>query len=473
MVRAYLRSFPVRVFFILILFSSAAYACSCAGPRSFGGKNFQPCGVFWGVDAVFIGKVEKVSTESNRLIAHFSVEKAIRGISERTIDVETSPSTASCGYPFKEGETYFAYLRRGKNGKYSEMLCGATVPLAKAEHDLEYLKAVESGEKGGRVFGYVSRIIQASPKDRISKVGLESVRIQLESVKVGGDVPRGAPKYVKRKYETLTDKDGYYIFYGIPDGSYHVTADTPTPLRRIVNSDLYPAFIELAENGRRCGGAGFVTTSLSSLEGKALNFDGSLPPQQYIHLLPIADDGTVNSDSTYASSWINGQTGGYYFDHVAPGRYLVAINPRNCPGPYAPQYGPSYFPGTSDKSAAKVISVKEAERLKLDEYKLPPVLKERTFSGIVRSADGALASGAKVFLSDANVSRCMNLGNQRQVVAGQDGRFSISGFDGYEYRLRAYKDNQPTASKRIFSKTVEIPASQNIANLELILNNPY
>lgn len=472
MVRAYLCSFPIKFCFLLILFSSGVYACTCGGPRTFGGKNFQPCGVFWGHDTVFIGKVEKISIERNRLIAHFSVEKAIRGVSETTIDVETSPSTASCGYPFKEGETYFAYLRRGQDGRYSEMLCGATIPLARAERDLEYLKAVELGEKGGRVFGYVSRKIQASPKDRMSNVGLEGIRIRLESVKVRGDVPKGTPKYVKRKYETLTNTDGYYILYGIPDGSYQITADIPPPLRRIVSSNLYPAYVDLAENGRRCGGASFVTTSLSSLEGKALNFDGSLPPQQYILLLPVGDDGAVNSDSAYASSWINEQTGGYYFDNVAPGRYLLAVNPRNCPGSYAPQYGPSYFPGTSDRSAARLIDVKENERLKLDEYKLPAVLKERTFSGIVRSADGKPAIGAKVFLADSNVNRCMNLGKRQQVVTDQDGRFSITGFESYEYRLRAYKDTQPTASKRIFSKIVEIPASQSIANLELTLIDP-
>lgn len=66
----------------------------------------------------------------------------------------------------------------------------------------------------------------------------------------------------------------------------------------------------------------------------------------------------------------------------------------------------------------------------------------------------------------------MNLGKRQQVVTDQDGRFSITGFESYEYRLRAYKDTQPTASKRIFSKIVEIPASQSIANLELTLIDP-
>lgn len=460
-----------------------AQACTCAGPRTFGGKNFQPCGIFWGAEAVFIGKVDKLATEkvllrgteyTSKVIAHFSVEKPIRGVSEKKFEIETSPSGGKCGYSFVEGETYFVYVNRNKEGKFVEWLCGATVPLKNAAADLEYLRAVEAGETGGRVFGYVSRRIQNTSKEQMSNTGIAGVKVTLKSVKVGGAVPKDWPKYVKRSFETVTNDDGYYIFYRIPDGSYYVNAEIPAPLRSIsTNNSGPPYYVDIYGEKRRCGGANFAATSLALIEGRVLNGDGSPPPQQYILLLPVRDDGAIQTDKATANSWINPQTGYYGFDLVPAGKYVVAVNPKGCPGPYAPQYGPSYLPGVLDKSDATVITVTENRTLKLPEYKLPPVLEERVFSGIVRSADGRPAGGAKVFLFDSNVNRCMNLGSQRETVTDQEGRFKLSGFEGYGYRLRAYIENQPTSSKRLYSKIIEIPVSQSLENIELSLNDPY
>ena len=71
-------------------------------------------------------------------VVRFSVDEAYRGVQGRTVEVFTNPNTASCGYPFKQGQRYFVYAQRDKDGKLREWLCGPTVRLEEATRDLAY-----------------------------------------------------------------------------------------------------------------------------------------------------------------------------------------------------------------------------------------------------------------------------------------------------------------------------------------------
>ena len=440
------RCFLAAIFVVFGVYQSAA--CTCAGPRTFGGKNFQPCGVFWRADVVFIGKVDKISYEKegigekarySKMIAHFSVEKAVRGVNEQTVQVETSPSTASCGYPFKEGEEYFVYLTRGQDGKLAEHLCGATVLLKNAQPDLEYLNAVESGEKGGRVFGNVWRYAQASFKDRVSNAGLAGINVKLSSVEVEDVGKKNKPKYIKRSFETKTNEDGFYMFLGVPEGTYIVEADIPKNFRELRSQgDSFPRFVTIDGDKQRCGGPNFSLTTLGSLEGKVTNQDGSWPPQQYIWLIPLDETGKLDLSSYYAYTWISSRDGTFHFDTVAPGNYLLAVNPKSCPNKnYAPEYGSSFYPGVADYRNARSISISEFERRKVENFRLLPTLKDRVFAGKVVSTNGTPVSGATVFLNNGNVNRCMALGSLDETKTDDSGVFRLKGYEGYEYQLRA------------------------------------
>ncbi len=113
--------------FLITLSAVEADACSCAGPRYI--KNFQPCGIYWSYDVIFIGLAEKVSIERvgtdektgySKKVVQFSVDKAIRGVEGKTVEVETGLDGAICGYPFRQGEREFVYLQRGNDGKLVE-----------------------------------------------------------------------------------------------------------------------------------------------------------------------------------------------------------------------------------------------------------------------------------------------------------------------------------------------------------------
>jgi len=469
---------------VFIVFgASQALACKCSGPRTGAGRNFQPCTVFWNADVVFIGTVEKISLEKagtgdkayySRMVASFSVEKAIRGVNEKTVEVETSPSSAICGYPFMEGERYFVYLKRGTDGKFTAHLCGPTVLLKNAQPDLEYLEAVEAGEKGGRVFGNVSRLVQASFKDRALHTGLGGINVRLNSVEVKDNTKKDKPKYVKRKFETKTGDDGFYLFMEIPEGNYTIEADLSPNLRPLYRPGIEPPFYVRFDSDRiRCGRANFLVTSLAPLEGRVIKQDGSVP-QQYMWLIPIDENGKARLDSYTPFTWIIGKEGRYYFDTVAPGKYLLAVNPKNCHTREAPQYGRTFYPGVTDESDAKAVTVTENVRTKVPDFKLSPPLNERVLSGVVLSTDNNPVSGVRVIMKTGGKTGCTNVDAQKEFVTDASGRFELKGFEGYEYMLRAYLETRAVKSGRLFSDMVEIPAlKEPMANIQLILKNSY
>jgi len=472
------------VFAVAAICASGAFGCTCLGQRTGAGKNFQPCGVFWRADVVFIGTAQKISLGKaseggskiyTRMVVHFSVDKPIRGVSEKTIEVETSPSTASCGYPFREGVRYFLYLRRDQNGRLTEGLCGATVPLDAAQPDLDYLKAVESGEQGGRVFGNVRGYVQASYHVMPSYDGLAGITVRLESVKVENSSDRESPKYVKRKFETRTSEDGFYLFMNIPEGLYTVDVDLPPGLRRVQRSPVeLRHYVQLDAEGRRCGSSDFVATSLSSVEGRVLNRDGSVPQQQGIYVIPIDVDGRPRTTAYPQPVWISPKDGKYRFDTVAPGTYTLAVNPQNCHSREAPQNGRTFYPGVASESETKSFTVRENVPTELGDFRLLPPLREKTISGIVLSADNSPVSGARVLLLNSSKNGCSSGSAQVEAKTDASGAFEIKGFETYEYTLRAYLETRSGQSRYMASDIIEIPASaENNGNIRLMLKNAY
>jgi hypothetical protein len=467
---------------VYLLAFSDARACTCLGPRNFVGKNFQPCSVYWASDVVFTGRVEKITYEKvngragindSRMTAHFSVDKSIRGVEGNSVDVETSSSTASCGYPFKEAERYFVYVRKGADGRLTQHLCDPTVLLKDAEPDLEYLKAVEAGEEGGRVYGNVFRLLQASFRDSPSSISLVGAKIKLTSVNVIDATQKHQPRYIRRSFETTTDRDGYYIFMGIPNGMYKVEATLPRNLRMLARSSgVPPHYVTIDEGGQRCGSANFETTSLASLEGRVINQDGSTPPQQYIWLLPVDESGKVLLDY-YAYTWIT--NGKYHFDTVAPGSYVLAVNPKGCPNKYyGPEYGPSFFPGVGTLVDATQIFVKDAEEKTANPFKLLPPLRERLFTGTVVTPDGMPVPGATVFLNEADANKCMVLSSLDESVTNDLGEFRLKGYEGFQYKLRAYIESKNSSSGRLYSDLIDISAVRdNGDHFQLILSHEY
>ena len=439
---------------ILFIGTQTAGACTCSG-RPQGVKGVPTCGYYWRSEAVFIGLAEKITIESGRMKVSFSVEKSIRGVNEKTVEVFTSANGGTCGYPFKEGERYFVYSRRREDGKLTEDLCGPTVLLKDAEDDLEYVKEIESGKFGSRISGTVYEDKQRSYDDKRTFENLAGIEITI--------------KNKKNKFKTKTDEKGFYIFKEIPPGVYRVIAEFPQGLREIVTrEDLIDHFAVIYKDSIRCDGESFVATRQGSIRGKVVGNDGQNPPQQRLSLFPLDENDNVMPYRPPEEKWANRENGEFFFNVVPAGKYLLSINPNNCPYP-TDGFPTMLFPGVADKSDAKIITINEGEQLRLADFRILPLLKERWFSGVALYADKTPAANVTVSLIDGDMSKCNNF--HSEIKTDELGRFRVKGYETYQYQIRAFTEaNRQQNRKRLFSKPVQIPQLGKVEDIELILD---
>jgi hypothetical protein len=126
-----------------------------------------------------------------------------------------------------------------------------------------------------------------------------------------------------------------------------------------------------------------------------------------------------------------------------------------------------YFPGVADKSNSKIVIVNNGENLRLEDFRILPMLKERWFSGVVLYADKTPAANANVRLLDGNMSKCNNF--HLEAKTDEFGRFRVKGFETYAYQVDASTDKKQ-GQKQLYSKPFVIPQTGESGIIELVLN---
>ncbi len=453
-----------RVFLVIVaslLFLDTAAACTCSGPRQQTG--FHPCTTYWKADAVFTGLVEEVSSVPrttngkpsvfNEPVVRLSVAEAFRGVEGPTVEIA---SFSSCGFPFKQGQRYFVYAtRRKEDGKLSEWLCGPSVPLELAARDLAYAREMMRGESGSRIVGAVLRYEPPGVKDSAKQIPMPGIEVTLERRNEPGQTP----------LKTKTNSDGRYEFRGLDHGGYRVRAALPTELREwspLENPIAH--YVALREDGR-CQSDSFVVTTSSSIKGRLAAAEGAPLPQQYLSLVPIDEKGREASSPNSPAVDSYRDNGGYFFRDVPSGRYLLIVNPHNKPAKDYPAYPRMYYPGVMSSDQATVVVVPQSRELNLIDFLLPPPLKERWFSGVVLFADRSPAAGARIILIDPNDR--MTQTNVTEVIADEQGRFRVKGFETFPYWIDAWID---TKSNPRYAPPVKLPTSGSVDGLELIIS---
>lgn len=122
---------------ILSLFATnPVFACSCKQPP-------HPLVALQNSDAVFAGKVidikipDNVMSSADPMSVTFAVNQTWKGHTQKTINVSTEVSSASCGYEFQIGETYLVYAN-GQDSLHTS-LCSRTTTFANSYEDLRSL----------------------------------------------------------------------------------------------------------------------------------------------------------------------------------------------------------------------------------------------------------------------------------------------------------------------------------------------
>lgn len=130
---------------LLLTLKPAVHGCTCLLSESATEGLKQ-------ADAVFAGKVTKIrkhkppkgepASHAYDMIdveAVFEATTAWKGIKEKKISVFTASQSATCGYSFREDESYLVYANRDQAGRLITSICSRTQKLKAAQDDLKEL----------------------------------------------------------------------------------------------------------------------------------------------------------------------------------------------------------------------------------------------------------------------------------------------------------------------------------------------
>jgi hypothetical protein len=111
-----------------------ADACSCVPPE-------PPDQAVRDSAAVFSGKVVRVYGGKNaqEKTVELEVVRVWKGIGKPRVTLKTHSHSASCGFPFREGETYLVYSQKDGHGDLTTSICSRTRRMSQASEDLEAL----------------------------------------------------------------------------------------------------------------------------------------------------------------------------------------------------------------------------------------------------------------------------------------------------------------------------------------------
>lgn len=435
---------PRSLIFILALFivglcSVDARACSCAGESA-------PCQQYWEVTAVFIGTViegrlitvKEGDYEHQRRAVRLSIDEPFRGVEGAEVEVLTGLGDADCGFGFRRSQQYLVYAYRSANDqKLHTSICTRTRAISEAEKDLAYIRGLSKAKDGGTISGEVVRQIR-------NETGGSNGQ-PLAGVKVTLDGPQ--------KAEAVTDAKGEFRVEGLEPGEYTVVPVAP----RRLSTRGPDQKVKVADRG--CAVLYFWLESNARMSGQVLSPQG-LPVAKAEVILIQADKERYQGYADYAYAE---EDGSYSFKLIPEGRYVLqmrydGMSSQNRPFPVM------YYPGTPDKSQARVFTIEEGQTIDLD-IKVPPLPSEFEIRGQVVWPDGKPAANARVGYTplDAPVFYGIKLDDQ--------GRFSFKAYDGLTINIRGTVE--VAKGKTVYGDSGRIVTGINTEPIKLILTTPW
>ena len=416
--------------------STRAFACSCAGESA-------PCQEYWQVTAVFIGtviegrlvNVKAGDYEHQQRAVRLSIDEPFRGVEGAEVEVLTGLGDADCGFGFRRTQQYLIYAYRSESDqKLHTNICTRTRAISEANPDLIYIRGLSKAKPGGTISGEVVRY------RRGEEGGLANQPLAGVNVTINGPT----------KHEAVTDAKGAFKIEGLEPGEYTVVPAAPQGLSTRGPDQK----VKVVDRG--CAVLHFWLESSARISGRVINPQG-LPVKNAELFIMLADKEKYQGhwDAQYAD-----ENGAYSFKMIPTGRYVMQIRYDGMTSQTRP-FPVMYYPGTPDKSQARVFTIAEGDTIDLD-VKVPPLPAEIEIRGQVVWPDGKPATTAKVHYGADGISH--------SVPVDEEGRFSFKAYNGLTIGVSAFVEI--AKDKYVRANAGPIVVGVNTELIRLILSSP-
>ena len=416
----------------------------------------SPCEAYGDASVVFVGTVTKATVESaasqlpsnaisttlthGRTVAVLKVEQAFGQSLSETVQIYGQGNT--CDLHFKTAERYLVYAYQDATTQtlYTN-ICSGTAPAAEAKDHLIYLSGAINSS-GGTVSGDIRREMNG----RIEPI------IGAEITLVNGG----------RTFREKTDAAGKFTVGGLPKGRYKVHTNPRTNYSRLeVMAEGPLSEWEIEVPGRGCVNTWFVARPDGEIAGTVTDESGIVAEDLEPVLIPV--DATID---VYEAVRLK-EFASFRFSFVPPGRYYLGINLRGGPSLSSP-YPEFYYPGTSERAKAKIITVAEGQ--KITDLRLPRPLRlgERMLEGV------AVWPNGKPYIEDCGIQIANPRTGYREgncVFPDAQGRFKIKAIEGQTYDLSA-SVRRPGSFALIQSKPIRVIVGKENTPVRLVVTMP-
>ena len=312
------------------------------------------------------------------------------------------------------------------------------------------------------------QIFNASTAEPVRKATLRMMRADFVPSPTSGQPPT---------YTTSTDAAGRFAMKDIDPGKYRLMVERTgfVGTQYGARGPLRPGTILTLDRGKKIADIVFRLTPHAVVTGRVVDEDGD----------PVANSQVQLARTSYAQgkkqlSYANGaQTndlGEYRIFGVAPGKYYLAVNYR--PSLYMnsvdrsaaalsdEEYVPTYYPGTTELSAAAQIDVPAGGQLPSISMKLVKMHTMRVRGHVSQAAISGRANISLMLLPRSNDSMNMMMAMNRSRPPDAKGNFELTGVAPGSYFLRA----SVNSGEKGYSVRMPVDVGNtNVENLNVII----
>lgn len=406
---------------LLALSAPSAWACICF--------SFPSAKTAWETSPlVFLGHVERTDVEFDEFgnplpgtewqggdqKAWIKVDEAFKG-TQADAEIRLEQPVHSCSPGVRSGQRYVFYLHPAeKSGTWIARSCHRSRSVDDAADDLLFLRALPWAANRSRLSGELE-VSENSLEEgfrRVRKLSGIPVRI------------RGAGRLI----EIVTNADGVYEVYDLPQGTYRVEFDLPKGLR-LAGGNSKEAPIATSEIALSVGGGSSVNFYLREdnlVSGRLVDPKGKPLSGIEVTLEPV--EGLT--PSSHLPNGYTKENGTFLIESFPSGEYVLVANRSGSVSGRVP-FGRVYLQGTVQREQAQILDIRDGKHVTDLVLIVPKMEPTITISGRVQFNDGQPAAEANLTLQ--------GLGPREQpaVTSDPNGTFQVSLLSGRPVQIQA------------------------------------